>query len=84
MGGNDSFVFYAGEANNDIVPDFQGNGAGAGDFIYFNGYGTIAEGATFHQLTATTWQINSADGLTHDVVTFVGAPTIDASDFVFA
>ena len=35
------------------------------------------------QLTATEWQVTSADGLTQETITLVGAPTIDASDFVF-
>lgn len=83
LGGNDGFVFHAGEGNGDTVYEFEGNGAAVGDFLYFVGYGTAAQGATFVQLTATSWQINSADGLTHDVITFVGGPTIDASDFGF-
>ena len=83
LGGNDNFVFRPGEANGDTIHEFAGNGAGVGDFMYFIGYGTAAEGATFVQLTATTWQINSADGLTHDVITLAGAPTVDPGDFVF-
>jgi hypothetical protein len=40
--------------------------------------------ATFVQFTATTWQINSADGLTHDSITFgAGGAAIDPGDFVF-
>jgi hypothetical protein len=34
-------------------------------------------------VTATEWLITSADGLTQEVITLVGAPAIDASDFVF-
>src|SRR5262249_46215309 len=83
LGGNDTFIFQAGEANGDIIVDFNGNGAAAGDVLELRGYGTAAEGATFVQLTATTWQINSADGLTHDVITLVGAPTVHATDFAF-
>jgi Ca2+-binding RTX toxin-like protein len=83
MGGNDTFIFRAGEANGDILHGFDGNGAGVGDVIYFEGYGTAAEGATFIQLTATTWEITSADGTIHDVITLAGAPTVDASDVTF-
>ena len=83
LGGNDSFVFRPSDANGDAIHEFDGNGAGVGDFMYFVGYGTAAEGASFVQLTADTWQINSADGLTHDVITLAGAPTVDPGDFVF-
>jgi hypothetical protein len=61
----------------------NGNGAGVGDVLFFEGCGTAAEGATFVQLTATTGQINSADGTTHDVITLAGAPTVDATDVSF-
>jgi Ca2+-binding RTX toxin-like protein len=83
LGGEDTFVFHAGEANGDILFDFQGNGQGSGDVIYFVGYGTAAEGATFHQLDATHWEVSSADGTIHDIITLAGAPTVDASDFSF-
>ncbi len=63
LGGNDTFVFHAGQAQGDRIHEFYGNGAAAGDVLRFEGYGTLAQGATFHQLTATQWQINSADGL---------------------
>jgi len=83
LGGNDTFVFKAGEAHGDVVYEFNGNGGGIGDVLQFVGYGTIAQGATFHQLTSTVWEIGSADGTVRDIITLVGAPTIDASDFVF-
>lgn len=83
LGGNDTFMFGAGEAHGDSVYEFDGNGAGAGDVLMFVGYGTIAEGATFHQLTATEWQVTSADGLTSETITLVGAPTVDISDLLF-
>jgi Ca2+-binding RTX toxin-like protein len=83
LGGNDNFVFRPRDANGDVVHEFAGNGTGVGDFMYFIGYGTQADGASFVQLTATTWQINSADGLVHDVITFSGGSAIDPGDFVF-
>jgi Ca2+-binding RTX toxin-like protein len=83
LGGNDTFIFRAGEANGDTLHGFDGNGAGIGDVIYFQGYGTAAEGATFQQLNATTWEITSADGTIHDIITLSGAPTVDASDVTF-
>ena len=63
LGGNDTFIFQAGQANGDTVYEFDGNGAGAGDVLQFKGYGTLAQGATFAQLTATEWLITSANGL---------------------
>ena len=83
LGGNDTFVFQVGQAQGDSVYEFNGNGAAAGDLLHFSGYGTAAAGATLVQLTATDWQINSADGLVHETITLVGAPSIDASDYVF-
>jgi Ca2+-binding RTX toxin-like protein len=83
LAGNDNFVFNAGEGNGDVVTDFAGNGAATGDTLIFVGYGSIAEGATFHQLTATTWEIGSADGTIHDVITLNGGPGVDFTDFAF-
>jgi Ca2+-binding RTX toxin-like protein len=81
--GDDAFAFSAGESNGDIIVDFAGNGASVGDVIAFHGYGTAAEGATFVQIDATHWQINSADGLVHDVITLANGATVDASDYIF-
>jgi Ca2+-binding RTX toxin-like protein len=85
-GGVDNFVFQAGQANGDRIIDFNGLGAATGDSLIFVGYGTIAEGATFHQLTATTFEIGSADGTIRDVITFVNAAQIEfgaSADFAF-
>jgi Ca2+-binding RTX toxin-like protein len=85
LGGNDTFVFQAGQANGDVVYEFNGNGAGVGDVLRFEGYGTLATGATFHQLTATEWQITSGDGLIQEVITLVAGAVIDTTvDLVFA
>jgi Ca2+-binding RTX toxin-like protein len=84
LGGNDTFVFRAGQANGDVVYEFNGNGAAAGDVLRFEGYGTLAQGATFHQLSATVWQINSADGLLHEVITLTAGAVIDTTvDIMF-
>ena len=83
LGGNDTFVFQIDQAQGDTVYEFEGNGGAAGDLLYFVGYGTAAEGATFTQQTATDWLITSADGLTVETITLSGAPSVDASDFVF-
>ena len=81
--GNDTFYFVAGEANGDQILDFTGNGSAAGDQLEFYGYGTAAQGATFLQLSATQWQINSSDGLTHDIITLANAAPVHASDYMF-
>ncbi|MET4520156.1 hypothetical protein [Bradyrhizobium sp. I1.7.5] len=83
LGGNDTFVFRAGETQGDVVVDFAGNGASVGDSIRFEGYGTAAQGATVVQINATQWQVNSADGLIHEVATFSNAAAIHTSDFLF-
>ena len=82
MGGNDSFQFYAGQAHGDTVYDFQGNGAAAGDRLVFVGYGTAADGASFVHVSGNDWQVNSADGSVHEIITIVGA-SVDGSDFLF-
>ncbi len=81
--GSDTFVFRAGQANGDIVVDFDGGGAGAGDVLQFQGYGSAAQGATLVQIDATHWQITSADGLTVDVITLSNGATLDPSDYIF-
>jgi Ca2+-binding RTX toxin-like protein len=85
LGGNDTFVFYAGQAHGDVVFEFQGNGAGVGDQLFFGGYGTAADGASFVQLDATHWQINSYDGVYHENITIAAGSTFDPSfDIVLA
>jgi hypothetical protein len=51
----------------------------------FAGYGTIAEGATFHQPTATEWQVTSADGTITEVITLAAAGAVidTTTDLVF-
>jgi hypothetical protein len=82
-GGNDTFVLAAGQANGDIVTDFNGNGAGAGDSFLFSGFGTAAQGATFTPLNATQWQIHSGLDGHNEIITLSNAAAVDASDFVF-
>jgi Ca2+-binding RTX toxin-like protein len=84
LGGNDTFVFQAGQAHGDTVHEFNGNGAGAGDRLMFSGYGTIAQGATFRQLTATEWQVTSADGTIQENVTLAAGAVFDTTtDLLF-
>jgi Ca2+-binding RTX toxin-like protein len=82
LGGNDTFVLRAGQAHGDRIHEFYGNGAG--DVLRFEGYGTLAQGATFHQLSATQWQITSADGLTQETITLATGAIIDTTtDLIF-
>ena len=81
--GNDTFVFGSGGAHGDTVIDFAGNGAAAGDSLIFSGYGTVSDGASFTQVDATHWSIDSADGLVQDVVTFSNAASIHTGDYLF-
>ncbi len=82
-GGNDTFVLGAGQAHGDIVTDFDGNGAGAGDSFLFRGFGTAAQGATFTALNATQWQIHSGLDGHNEIITLSNAAAVHASDFVF-
>jgi Ca2+-binding RTX toxin-like protein len=79
--GNDTFVFNMGQGDGDLVIDFAGNGAAAGDSLQFVGYGA---GATFTNVDATRWQVNFNGGASHEVITFMNGATIDASDVLFA
>jgi len=82
--GNDFFVLHAGEANGDIVADFDGGGIGAGDFLQFNGFGTTAQGATFTQVGMTNqWLIHSGLGGPDEIITLSNGAPIDPSDFAF-
>jgi Ca2+-binding RTX toxin-like protein len=82
--GNDTFVFHAGQANNDTVVDFIGNGAAAGDAMQFVGFGTAAQGATFTQIGASNqWQIHSGLDGHNEIVTFSNAAVIHPTDFLF-
>jgi Ca2+-binding RTX toxin-like protein len=78
--GNDAFMFHPGEGDGDTVTDFAGNGAAAGDFLLFVGYGA---GATFTNVDPTHWQVNYNGGLSHDVITFMNGASIDPSDVLF-
>ncbi|HSW11807.1 MAG TPA: hypothetical protein VLI06_03135 [Solimonas sp.] len=82
--GNDTFIFNAGQAQGDTLTDFFGNAAAAADSLRFIGYGTVAQGATFVQLNATQWQINSFDNAIQEVINFSNSAAIHASDFVFS
>jgi VCBS repeat-containing protein len=74
--GADLFVFYFGEANGDVVTDFD---AAEGDRIEFRGYG---ENAVLERIGDTDqWRIRSLDGFREDVITFLGSPDITTGDY---
>jgi Ca2+-binding RTX toxin-like protein len=82
LGGNDTFSFVAGEAQGDVVWDFTGNGGGIGDLLRFDGFGTLAEGASCIALGGDQYQVTSADGLIVETITVYGAVDI-GQDVVF-
>jgi len=74
--GNDQFVFKPGEANGDLIGDFAGNGAAAGDSILLQGYGAGA----YATIGSGALTIHYSGGL--EVIS-LGVSPIDASDFSF-
>jgi Ca2+-binding RTX toxin-like protein len=80
--GNDTFLFNRGEAAGDAIIDFNVNGAGPGDHLLFQDYGTAAQGATFVKVDATHWSINSSDGAIHEVITLYYA-AVHPTDYTF-
>jgi Ca2+-binding RTX toxin-like protein len=82
--GNDVFAFQTGQASGDVVVDFIGNGAAAGDSFQFLGFGTAAQGATFTQIGASNqWQIHSGLDAHNETITLSNGATVHASDFLF-
>jgi Ca2+-binding RTX toxin-like protein/subtilisin family serine protease len=78
--GNDTFVFHHDGSNGSTVTDFTSGQ----DLMVFLGYGTAAGGASFTQIDASHWSINSADGSIRDVVAFSNAASVHSYDFLFA
>ena len=75
-GGNDTFVFRRGEADGDVLGDFNGNGAAAGDQIRLVGY----VGAALTQLDSTHLEIFESGGL-REVITLRTATALHSSDW---
>lgn len=61
--GFDVFILRKGQANGDVLEDFDGNGSSAGDTIRLEGY---AAGTSFTRVSGDTWRIND-----HGFVEFV-------------
>lgn len=74
--GNDVFVLKTGQSHGDVVADFTGNGAAAGDSIQFDGF---TSAAVLQSLGGNQWQI--VDGSKIESFTIVGA--LAASDYSF-
>ena len=60
LGGNDTFVFRAGQSNGSVVYEFEGNGAAVGDSLRFVGFGTLAEGASVAAASAVSLAVSFA------------------------
>lgn len=65
-----------GQAHGGVALDFAGDGAAAGDRLVLTHYGTPAQGASFVHLTATTWQVTSADGLADETIVFANGAVL--------
>jgi 2',3'-cyclic-nucleotide 2'-phosphodiesterase (5'-nucleotidase family) len=79
--GHDVFRFVRGEAAGDVILDFAGNGAAAGDRLVFVGYGSAAAGASFSNIGGDSWQVTSSDGLAVEIIDIIGPVVVQ--DWVF-
>ena len=55
--GNDLFVFRAGQADGDVVTDFQGSGAVGGDMLKLVGFGA----GTLTRVSSTDYYVITPD-----------------------
>ena len=76
--GNDSFVFTRGEANGDLILDFQGAGIAGGDVLVFTGFGAGA----FLTNVGEIWTINYGNGLT-ETFEIAGVTNLGPGDVIF-
>jgi Ca2+-binding RTX toxin-like protein len=74
-GGADRFILRVGEANNDVVQDFTGAGAAAGDSLSFQGFGqgTISKVAGQTDLYRVTAEVGGAS----EVFRLLGVTDLD-------
>ena len=78
-------MFNAGQANGDVIVDFDGQGAGVGDTLSFVGFGTAGDGATFTQIGATNqWTIHSGLDGADEIITLSNSATVHPTDFLFS
>jgi Ca2+-binding RTX toxin-like protein len=76
----DTFVLKRGEASGDVLMDFNGNGAGAGDMIHFAGYGA---GAYLTTPDGTRYAVHTGDGAVADIFTVRSGVPVHGSDYYF-
>jgi Ca2+-binding RTX toxin-like protein len=77
-GGNDLFVFQKGELAGDRIEDFDGKGAGAGDALRFEGFGS----GTKLTNAGDIWTLHHAAGA--ETFQLAGVTELNANDVVFA
>jgi Ca2+-binding RTX toxin-like protein len=75
--GADKFMFKPGEISGDIIMDFDGNGAGVGDTLNFNGFGP---GASLSNV-GETWTISYGAGLTETF--YMNVTSLAPGDVIF-
>ncbi|WP_187390576.1 Ig-like domain-containing protein [Aurantimonas sp. DM33-3] len=82
-GGDDIFVITAETGTVDVIGDFTGAGVAGGDRLSFGGFGA---GATVKQLSQTSFEVASADGLTVQQFILAGhdGTPLTADDYYFA
>ncbi|MBX9659126.1 MAG: hypothetical protein K2X00_11215, partial [Nitrospiraceae bacterium] len=74
---SDTFEFIKGSGN-DTITDFDSL-----DKLVFRGYGSIYDGAHFEKIDNTHWAIHSADGTSHDTITFSNGANISDNAYLF-
>ncbi len=77
---NDTFVFKRGDLMGDVLMDFDGRGALAGDTIQFIGYGP---GAFLTTSDGAHYTVRLADGTVSDIFTVASGVAIHGSDYLF-
>ncbi|MGY8709154.1 hypothetical protein RAD16_25715 [Bradyrhizobium sp. 18BD] len=55
-----------------------------GDSFEFIGFGTVAQGATFTQISASQWQIHSGLDAHNEIITLTNNATVHPTDILFA
>ena len=76
--GHDLFVFHAGEADGDLILDFQNKGY-SGDQLEFSGFGQ----GTFTQIDATHWAIGYENNSHAPEVIEILGTRVDLNDYHF-
>jgi Ca2+-binding RTX toxin-like protein len=80
--GKDRFVFSKGEANGDVVTDFEGSGISGGDVLVFNGFGkgTITRIGTTDSYLVTA---DAAHGGVTETIRLAGVTNLAEGDYEF-